>query len=96
MKNQIPNTIKQERSHRLLAHAQMQEQKFAARYIGQALPVLWEQVGGASEAGFINGGYTPNYLRVQAMHPRILTNMVTPCVIDTVAEGMAHGVPVLQ
>jgi threonylcarbamoyladenosine tRNA methylthiotransferase MtaB len=96
MKNQIPNAIKQERSHRLLAHAQEQEQKFAARYIGQALPVLWEQVGGASEAGFVNGGYTPNYLRVQTVHPRILTNMVTPCVIEAVAEGMAHGVPVLQ
>jgi threonylcarbamoyladenosine tRNA methylthiotransferase MtaB len=96
MKGQIPNAIKQERSHRLLAHAQEQEQRFAARYIGQALPVLWEQVGGATDAGFINGGYTPNYLRVQAVHPRVLTNMVTPFVIRDVIDGTAHGLPVLQ
>ena len=58
--------------------------------------MLWEQVSGATEAGFINGGYTLNYLRVQAVHPRVLTNLMTLCVIENVIEGTAHGVPVLQ
>ena len=57
---------------------------------------LWEQVGGATDEGFINGGYTPNYMRVQAAHPRVLTNLVTPFVIRDVMDGTAHGVPVLQ
>ena len=96
MKGHISNAIKQARSQRLLTYAQEQEQRFAARHIGQALPVLWEQVGGATDAGFINAGYTPNYLRVQAVHPRVLTNLVTPCVIENVIDGTAHGVPVLQ
>lgn len=96
MKGQVSNAVKQERSHRLLAHAQAQEQRFASQYIGQSLPVLWEQVAGASDEGFINGGYTPNYLRVQVVHPRVLTNLVTPFRIERVTEGTAHGVPVLQ
>jgi hypothetical protein len=41
-------------------------------------PVLWEQIAGSSAEGFINIGYTDNYVRVSAVHPRPLTNLTTP------------------
>ena len=44
----------------------------------RTLPVLWEQVTGATEDGFINVGYTDNYIRVRGVHPRVLTNHITP------------------
>jgi hypothetical protein len=46
-------------------------------------PVLWENVAGASQEGFINVGYTDHYVRVRALHPRPLTNLITLAQMDT-------------
>ncbi|RMG75973.1 MAG: tRNA (N(6)-L-threonylcarbamoyladenosine(37)-C(2))-methylthiotransferase MtaB [Chloroflexi bacterium] len=77
MKGQVPEAIKKQRSkvlHRMAAHMQ---QRAANLFKGQALSVLWEHVTGATQDGFINVGYTDNYLRVWALHPRVLTNHIT-------------------
>ena len=41
------------------------------------MSVLWEAVGGATEDGFINSGYTENYLRVRYITPDVLTDQIT-------------------
>jgi hypothetical protein len=58
------------------------EQQYYNRHIGDSLPVLWEQVAGACDGGFFNVGYTPNYVRVGCVHPRVLTNLITPALLE--------------
>lgn len=50
---------------------------FAESQVGKVLPVLWEAISGAEERGYINNGYTDNYLRVRLICPEILTNSHT-------------------
>jgi len=96
MKGKVPNKIKKQRSQELLDYAAQREQAFAAQFIGQVLPVLWEQVTGSTEQGFINVGYTHNYIRVQCIHPRVLSNIITPAVIESVSDGVVHTQPVIE
>ncbi|MCU0512822.1 MAG: tRNA (N(6)-L-threonylcarbamoyladenosine(37)-C(2))-methylthiotransferase MtaB [Anaerolineae bacterium] len=96
MRGHLPEATRQARSQRLLAHAAAQEERFAARYAGRALPVLWEHISGASEHGFLQGGYTHHYLRVQAVHPRILTNHITPALLGAYNQGAVQATPVIE
>ncbi|MCA9887088.1 MAG: tRNA (N(6)-L-threonylcarbamoyladenosine(37)-C(2))-methylthiotransferase MtaB [Anaerolineae bacterium] len=96
MKGQVRNTKKKDRSHRLLELAQLTEAKFASRFIGRELPVLWEHVTGASDAGFMNVGYTHNYIRVQAVLPRPLDNHITLARIDEVCNDTVRATPVIE
>lgn len=96
MRGKVRNTAKKERSHALLSHSQAQENDFAEQYIGQEVTVLWEHIIGSSEAGFINTGYSDNYIRVQCIHPRVLTNHITRFKIERVVDGVAHGSPVIE
>jgi threonylcarbamoyladenosine tRNA methylthiotransferase MtaB len=96
MRGKITNKVKKVRSSELLEWASEQEIRFAAGFSGQELPVLWEQVTGSSDAGFMQAGYTHNYIRVQCVHPRILTNMITPAMMGTVVDGVAQVLPVIE
>lgn len=96
MKHQVSKAKKSERSHRLLSHAVEQEQQFAARFAGQTLPVLWENISGATERGFINAGYTHNYIRVQTVHPRVLSNLITPVTMGAARDGVVEVTPVIE
>lgn len=96
MRGKVSNTVKKARSQELLDWASQQEIRFAHGFEGQKLPVLWEQVTGSSEAGFLQAGYTHNYIRVQCVHPRILTNMITPAMLGEVVNGVAEAVPVIE
>lgn len=96
MKDHIAKDIKKQRSQRLLAYAQHAEARFSERYVGHTLPVLWEHVSGATPQGFINVGYTHNYLRVQAIHPRVLTNLITPTNLEGVMNGVVQATPVIE
>lgn len=97
MKHHISKADKRARSAALLAHSKAQEAAFARSQIGQTHSVLWEQVIGSTEAGFINVGYTDNYVRVRGVHPRPLTNLITQAVLtDFDAEsGQAVCQPML-
>jgi threonylcarbamoyladenosine tRNA methylthiotransferase MtaB len=76
MRGHLPEDVKKERSLRLVMWSQMAERRYAEGFIGHTLPVLWEHIAGATEDGFINVGYTDNYIRVQSIHPRVLTNHI--------------------
>jgi threonylcarbamoyladenosine tRNA methylthiotransferase MtaB len=72
----VSEEVKKARGDQLQAIGQDGRRRFAERFVGQVMPVLWEAVGGATEAGFVNGGYTSNYLRVRCIVPDVLTNRI--------------------
>ena len=82
MRGHIREADKKARSARLLALSDALEQRFAEAQSGLTPAVLWEQVLGATQDGFINVGYTDNYVRVKGVHPRVLTNHITPAHLD--------------
>ena len=91
MRHQVGNRVKKARSARLLALSQEMERRFATRLLGTRQSVLWEQVVGATPQGFINTGYTDNYMRVRAIYPRDLSNIVTHAKLDTYTGREIHG-----
>jgi threonylcarbamoyladenosine tRNA methylthiotransferase MtaB len=82
MRHHVPEAVKKARSETLIALSAQMERRYAERHIGTARPVAWEHVSGASQDGFINVGYTDNYIRVMALHPRALTGHLLPAHLD--------------
>lgn len=95
MRGHISEDQKRERSSRLIALAEQMEADFAKRFIGQSLDVLWENVAGVTPNGFINVGYTDNYIRVRCIHPRVLTDHITSARLMNFENGQVHVSPVL-
>lgn len=83
MRGHVDEQVKKARSDTLHALAGQAQADYAARWLGRALPVVWEQVAGASPDGFLNVGYTPNYLRAVCAHQRALTHTVTLARLDS-------------
>jgi threonylcarbamoyladenosine tRNA methylthiotransferase MtaB len=86
MKGHVSSEAKKQRSAHLRTLSAGLERRFAGCFQGQMLPVLWEQVTGSTEDGFVNVGYTDNYIRVRAVHPRVLSNHITPARMVTYDE----------
>ncbi len=82
MHHHVDEPVKKVRSDALHVLAAEAQADYAARWIGRSLPVVWEQVAGAREDGFLNVGYTPNYLRAACVHRRALTHTVTLAHLD--------------
>ena len=74
----------------MLALSEALERRFAERLLGTTQEVLWEQVTGATPEGFINCGYTDNYMRARAIHPRDLSNVITQTRLESYNMG---GIP---
>ncbi|KXK48448.1 MAG: tRNA (N(6)-L-threonylcarbamoyladenosine(37)-C(2))-methylthiotransferase MtaB [Anaerolineae bacterium] len=97
MKGQTPHDVRQRRAQQLLAYSAAQTEAFAARFSGHVRPVLWENVAGATQDGFLNVGYTDNYVRVRCTHPRALTGMITPARLGLgQLRTYATAVPILE
>lgn len=96
MRGQVPHDLRKARSQRLIAYASAQEARFASHYNGRTLPILWEHVQGATPEGFINVGYSHHYVRVQALHPRVLTNHITPATLHATTDGITWATPHLE
>ncbi|MCA9911665.1 MAG: tRNA (N(6)-L-threonylcarbamoyladenosine(37)-C(2))-methylthiotransferase MtaB, partial [Anaerolineae bacterium] len=98
MRGHVAESVSRERSARLMAYADSQAQRYAERFAGQALDVLWEQVAGATERGFVNIGYTDNYIRVRCIHPRALTNHIIRAQLDAydVERQQMRGIAILD
>jgi threonylcarbamoyladenosine tRNA methylthiotransferase MtaB len=90
MKHHVRDEIKKERSARLLQLSRTLENRYAQQFTGQIRPVLWEHIAGATEDGFINVGYTDNYIRVRSIHPHTLTNSITPVELLAYNSQMQH------
>lgn len=91
MKNQVSSRAKRQRSAELLALSDSMERNFAARLAGTRQNVLWEQITAATPAGFVHSGYTDNYMRVKAVHPRDLSNRICATDLGDFADGAIHG-----
>ena len=91
MRKQISQAKKKARSAKLLALSAQLECRFAERLVGTKQQVLWEQVSGATPQGFINTGYTGNYMRARAVHPRDLSNVITQTRLESYNMGAIHG-----
>jgi threonylcarbamoyladenosine tRNA methylthiotransferase MtaB len=96
MRGQVADDVRKSRSAAMIALASAGEERFMRQQVGHVAPVLWEQVAGATPDGFVNVGYTHHYLRVKAVHPRVLTNLTTPALLQHVHDGVLHGQPVLE
>jgi threonylcarbamoyladenosine tRNA methylthiotransferase MtaB len=96
MRGHLAEDIKKERSARLIAWSGEAENRYAQQFVGQTLPVLWEHVSGATEDGFMNVGYTDNYIRVRCVHPRLLTDHITLARMERYEAEQMQVIPVLD
>jgi len=96
MRGHLPEAVKKERSARLIAWSNEAERRYAERFVGATLPVLWEHIAGATQDGFINVGYTDNYIRVRSIHPRPLTDHITLAQMEHYDTDQMQVVPLLD
>jgi threonylcarbamoyladenosine tRNA methylthiotransferase MtaB len=96
MRGHLAEEIKKERSARLISWSGEAETRYAQQFVGQTLLVLWEHVSGATEDGFMNVGYTDNYIRVRCVHPRLLTDNITLARMERYEADQMQVVPVLD
>ncbi len=78
LRGHVREDVKKARSARMIALADAMQRRYAERFVGTSRSVLWEHVAGATEDGFINVGYTDNYIRMSCIHPRALTGHLLP------------------
>ena len=67
MSGQVPEAVKKIRAHQLRQIAAQKKQETLARFVGHEFPVLWEEGKETSDGRQSFRGYTPNYLRVEAL-----------------------------
>lgn len=92
MKGQLDKRTAKDRVRQIQQLSDEGGRRFFARFVGQTMPVLWEGVRGASEAGFLHTGFTDNYIRVETTHPEVLTNTLTPTKLVYLTQGdVMHG-----
>ncbi len=90
MGGQLPNVIKKERTHQMIALGKGMSQAFHGRFVGDTREVLWETAVGADNDGLRWIGYTDNYIRVTATGTPDLFNQVTPTFLQNARpDGMS-------
>jgi threonylcarbamoyladenosine tRNA methylthiotransferase MtaB len=87
LKGRVDPATAKERLGAIQALSEQGARAFADAHLGQTLPVIWEQIRGASEAGFWHQGWTDNYLRVEITHPADLTNSSTHVRLTEITES---------
>ncbi len=85
MPGQVLNAVKEERAHQAAQVAAQMEQDYLAQFIGQPLPVLFEE-----ERDGLWWGHTPNYIPV-AINGENLHNQVRDILLEQVRDGMIFG-----
>lgn len=93
MPNHVSEDVKKARSDTLQMISRAGERRFAERFVGRTLAVLWEAISGASEGGFLNNGYTDNFIRVYCTTPEVLTDQIIPMTFTAydAEHGILHG-----
>jgi threonylcarbamoyladenosine tRNA methylthiotransferase MtaB len=76
MPMQIKDKIKQERNQRMLELSRSSRRRFCEHFLGQTMPVLWEQE--TSPGSSIYSGLTSNYIRVFVRSEKPLSNEIIP------------------
>lgn len=73
-KDQLQNSVKQARSHALIAVGEELAEAFLQAHVGKVMPVLFER---AVEDG-VYEGHTTNYMKVHAKSQKDLSNTILP------------------
>jgi len=76
MPEQIKDKAKAEHNQRMLELSRSCRRRFCEQFLGQTMPVLWEQE--TSPGSGIYSGLTGNYIRVFARSEKSLSNEITP------------------
>ncbi|HJX68947.1 MAG TPA: tRNA (N(6)-L-threonylcarbamoyladenosine(37)-C(2))-methylthiotransferase MtaB [Dehalococcoidia bacterium] len=76
MPKQIEDKVKQERNRRMLELSRSCRCRFCEQFLGQTMPVLWEQETKSGSGTY--SGLTGNYIRVFARCKKPLSNEITP------------------
>lgn len=87
MQDQIQNSVKNERTGRLIALSDAMGDKFIEGFIGKVMPVLYEQE--ISEN--LYEGYTENYIRVTAESQTNIKNKILDTKILSAEKERANG-----
>lgn len=87
----LPKAIKKGRTRRMIELGKELSFDYHQRYDGQIRPVLWESTIGANKDGLLWGGYSDNYIRVNATGPVDLFNSVTPTRIYNIEADAVKG-----
>ena len=86
-KDQLPNAVKSERSHTLIALSDKMAQDFLTPYIGQEMEVLFERAVGEG----VYEGHTTNYIKVRATAQQDLTNCICKTKITAAEQEELRG-----
>lgn len=93
--NQVPKTIRSQRSRELHVLAADQKQNVLTSMLeknGANTPlVLWEKGEQLVSGQYQHWGYTPNYLKVTTISDRNLTNQLLPTQLIGMSDGVLNG-----
>jgi threonylcarbamoyladenosine tRNA methylthiotransferase MtaB len=78
IKEQVPETVKRERTNRLLELSETKKRFFYHEHLGETRPVLWE----SEEADGKMFGFTDNYIKVSAPFCADWVNTIRPYVVE--------------
>ncbi len=93
MPDQVPHEIRKARSASLRQVLAEAAAAYQARFLGQVLPVLWENTTQLGPDGWQLSGLTGNYLRVTALAPQRLWNQITPVrLVARTPQGLAGSI----
>ncbi len=92
----VPPDVAKARSARMLALSEEGARRYWTRFLGCEVDVLWEQVSGASAAGFHNVGLTDTYIRVEMDAPQALTNAITRVRLVALSERGMRAVALAE
>ncbi|MDH5364501.1 MAG: MiaB/RimO family radical SAM methylthiotransferase, partial [Dehalococcoidia bacterium] len=85
--NRVGDSVKGERSQKMLALARENAQNFRRQFLGKTMTVLWEKRSGDG----IWSGYTDNYIKVYAKSSEDLSNKLLPIELVELGEDGVWG-----
>lgn len=88
--DQINGRIKHQRSAILRDVLNQAGIRFRKKFIGKVVSVLWESAKKV-ESGYLMGGWTPHYIRVEAVTPEIRKNQIQKVVLTGITANGCTG-----
>lgn len=91
MDGQVKAGVKRERLQKMLALAEESSHSFRERFLGRAMPVLWEQ-----QSGGVWSGLTGNYIRVYTKNSEDLANRITEVRLEKLYKDGVWGIKIFK
>ena len=88
---QVPHPVRKERNARMQAVLAESAASYRSTFVGETLPVLWENAHALGPQGWQLSGLTDNYLRVTVQAPKRLWNQITPVRLTGVVNDTLSG-----